>query len=323
MVAVSSPGALAAAMVVAVSVAAAVAGVDAVSDARCKWSSTGTTYDLNALKNAARGYEVKDVRQESYSNNFTYIFNICGDIEEPPPTRRADGYPGNACNTTYDDCPYGGWSCPGTPRGEEYGPSPAFQVFNNDDLCHRLGNSYTNVQWGLYDAQNPSRGVFLEYQGGDRCPFDWGERALRIVFECSTDPVNPFSTEDKYVEEVDQCRYEIFTSSVFGCPAQCPVVAGNLCSAHGVCDFDTDLQASKCFCNPGYSGVDCSTVDEDGGLGAVGGILIFVLILLVLLLGVLGFLWTRIRTLRLDPKAYSALRGGGPGDDAEEGGAEF
>lgn len=47
----------------------------------------------------------------------------------------------------------------------------------------------------------------------------------------------------------------------------------------------------------------------------MGGVLIFVCILLALLLGVLVFLWTRIRGLRLDPKAYSALRGGDMGEE--------
>ena len=46
------------------------------------------------------------------------------------------------------------------------------------------------------------------------------------------------------------------------------------------------------------------------GQELLGGVLLAVCIFLVGTLAFLGFLWYRIRSLRLDPAAYSALRAG-------------
>lgn len=43
-----------------------------------------------------------------------------------------------------------------------------------------------------------------------------------------------------------------------GTAAECNVNARRLCSGNGVCRFDTDANAPRCFCNTGYAGNDCS-----------------------------------------------------------------
>jgi len=87
--------------------------------------------------------------------------------------------------------------------------------------------------------------------------------------------------------------YEIFLKTTAGCPVQCPVGMSNgkraLCSNHGVCDYDAALGNSRCFCNPGFAGDDCSDTPsaKPAGLSAVGGVLVGVSIFLALVLGFL------------------------------------
>lgn len=200
------------------------------------------------------------------------------------------------------------------------GPSPAFQVSNNNGFCYRLSDGVESATWSALEEENPSKGVVLTYWNGNECTEPGSHRQLSIAFACGIDNRNPFAREGQVVEEKDACKYEIVTESTMGCPQECPVVGGRLCSGAGVCDYDTDAEKTRCFCSPGLTGVDCSvTIPEpDEGFGATGGVLVFVCLLLIALLGVLVYLWNRIRTLRLDPKAYSQLRGGGPGDEGTD-----
>lgn len=275
----------------------------------CTWDSgKGAHYDLSPYNLASGWYQVNDMRAQRYFQNYTYYFNVCGDVNQIPLTHTA---PYLGCNVTRGGPVNGKFE-------ERSGLAPAFQVFNNDNLCQRLGKSAIepDVAWGLFDEENPSRGVYMEYQNGDLCPNDLGPRSLKLYFECSVTGNEPHFGKDEMVEEVSSCNYEIYTKSHYGCPTECPIADGKLCGGHGVCDFDSDIKSARCFCDPAYTGSNCvSAVADDSGLGAVGGVLIFVCILLALLLGVLVFLWTRIRGLRLDPKAYSALRGGDMGEE--------
>ena len=190
------------------------------------------------------------------------------------------------------------------------------------------------------DEYDLTRGVSLQYLGGDACPHGWGSRSLKLHFQCA-DGENVLHKEP--VVETDTCQYEIFLKSTFGCPTRAcgpdwlvcltrPCVCGSsrvcvaatavaecfgsnlkLCSSHGVCGYDTDQKAARCFCNPGYAGSFCSdstlrssasrwnqrcwaltwslcfaaAPGDDSGLSAAGAVLIFVSILLVIVLGVL------------------------------------
>lgn len=277
-------------------------------DNKCTWSCQGATYDMSVFTSDI-GHRVLDSRHNQDSGNFTYVFNVCGDLQQAPNshTPNPPGFFGDNCNVTH-----------GNKDGSKLdGPAPAFQLSNKYGFCYRLGHSYKDSDWGLVDAANPSRGVSLTYKDGNTCD-DGQQRSLKLIFMCGKDASNPFANSGHFVDEVDDCSYEIFTESIYGCPNQCPIVNNMVCNNKGVCDYDTDLKAARCFCQPGWGSNDCATsTDGDGGLDAVGGVLIFVCILLVALLGVLVYLWNKIRTLRLDPKAYAQLRGGAVLDDDE------
>jgi hypothetical protein len=58
--------------------------------------------------------------------------------------------------------------------------------------------------------------------------------------------------------ETDQCTYFVIIRSVHGCPTQCPVVGGHLCSGHGTCSYDGSASTARCFCYSGWTGTDCS-----------------------------------------------------------------
>jgi hypothetical protein len=241
-----------------------------------------------------RSYKVQDSANNAGSVNYTYFFNICNDFDPSilPGAGWAPGKPGpsTVCNQTYTN----GAGQP--PIGM---PGPAFQYANflvpDADQCHRLGASVGaapgGVSYGLYDSDNPSRGVYIKYAGGDVCA-SGARRSLKVWILCDTDVTNVPDTE--LVEETSMCDYEIFVASAFGCPVECPVnidpVSGarSLCSNHGICDFDGALRTSRCFCNNGWEGRDCSAATvPPPALSAVGVVLICVGLFLA---GTLGFL---------------------------------
>jgi hypothetical protein len=250
--------------------------------------------------------------------------------------------PCSSSSTTYPPpiCPVGGWNCSTTAGGTgdssnpyafQYGPAPAFQVSQLPvpplDYCHRLGaqivpgSNYGSVNYKLIDTTNPSRGVGIQYTGGDPCGSMKKQRSLTVWMQCD-EKADTTISQNEVVLESASCAYEIFLKTAFGCPAECPVGSftdpvtnkpvGLLCSNHGFCDFDSSANKPKCFCNDGWGGTDCgqSLSAAASGLSSTGGVLLAVCLFLVGTLGFLGFLWYRIRSLRLDPAAYSALRAG-------------
>lgn len=282
---------------------------------QCSYNFGNSSFDVAPLQ-ITSFWLVNDDRNTRDSSNYTYYFNICANTGLVPTAQNCTATGGN----------------PVLPLSNTW-PSPAYQVANTKpnwqvpaiDKCHRLGGdvTVTPINWGLYDTTNPSRGVYLQYTGGDAC---WGSpgvyRSLRVFLLCYNDAVNVPDAET--VMETGSCQYDIYVNSAYGCPADCPApqdpvtLARNLCSGHGVCDFDRALGTSRCFCNGGWEGKDCGapTQPPAKGLSATGGVLIGVGIFLAITLGFLVFLWTRIRSLRLDPTAYSALRGGPEAGDA-------
>ncbi len=157
------------------------------------------------------------------------------------------------------------------------------------DKCHRLGSTLSDVgggiTWGYFDNTDPSRGVSITYGGGDACP-QQKTRSLRIWLECVPDAYNV--PDQELVVETNDCFYEIFAPSAYGCPTECPLNNKQLCSNHGLCGFDSGMKKSKCFCNSGFSGADCSIkAAATGGLSNVGGVLIGVGIFLLVTMGFL------------------------------------
>ncbi len=215
-------------------------------------------------------------------------------------------------------------------RGAKTGVAPAFQYWNDWTAlgsCYRLGSMAVAPVWGLFDASspvpNPALGVTIAYQGGDMCPANIGKaRSLKLWVECYDDAFNIPDSET--VMESNACQYDIYFKSAFGCPTECPVNNYKLCGGNGVCDYDGTNAAPRCFCYDGFSGAGCDPTPAPAPTSnAAAGVLIAVCLFLALTVGLLGFLWFRIRSLRLDPDAYKylSLTGGGGEKGGEVDGA--
>lgn len=104
------------------------------------------------------------------------------------------------------------------------------------------------------DAGNPSLGVLMTISGGDRCPNNVS-RELQVSLRCA----NTFSAQPgDHVTEDSVCQYQLAFDTVFACPLECGSANRKLCAGHGLCQYDTDVRVSKCFCDKGWSGSDCS-----------------------------------------------------------------
>jgi hypothetical protein len=123
------------------------------------------------------------------------------------------------------------------------------------------------------------------------------------------------------VFETNSCNYKLVLQSIAGCPTQC-ITGGSICSGNGICGYDTDAQASRCYCYTGYAGDVCSGPASDkSGMSAEGIILIVVCVVLALVLGVVVFMFFKLRKLQVDPAAYGELQGRCEYQGLREGGA--
>jgi len=305
--------------------AAAVALLAAAAAAQpdlCLYNAGNSTFNLRPLQSAT-GIQVNDASNNAGSINYTYVFNLCANLD--PIVSRLP----LACNAT---CGGVGANC----NSLTSGPAPAFQLNNVPNMplveqCHRLGAQLTPgapsnpLQYGLYDVTNPSRGLVMQYTGGDSCGGSPNLRSLKLWLLCDPGASGDISQE-LVVEAPGSCIYEIFVRTPYACPAECAVnkdANGNtvLCNNHGFCEYDPIASNSRCFCNDGYGGSDCSPASPPAaGLSNVGIGLVCVGIFLTGTLGFLVYLWSRIRSLRLDTSAYRSLAPG-PEDAPRVGGA--
>jgi hypothetical protein len=116
-----------------------------------------------------------------------------------------------------------------------------------------------------------------------------------VWVECANDAENVPDAEP--IAETGNCAYEIFVKSLYGCPLECgygpdPTSSSpkiQLCSNHGICDFDTAQRKSKCFCNDGWVGANCGSkpTAAASGLSSTGAVLVAVVVFLIITLGVL------------------------------------
>lgn len=272
----------------------------------CSSDFGNATFDPQALYRADSPYIVTDTRNNGNDRFFRYYYQICGAVTLPYPSLE------HTCNITDGD------AGPDTLTG----PSSAFQIDSagTTEFCHRLAsdpNDPANMGWSLYDIANPARGIVLTYTHGDQCGYGGRDRSLKVWMECTGETIHSHS---EMVQETDTCEYEIFMKSAYACPLECGITveAGEtkVCSRNGVCGFDRSISKSRCFCNPGFHGFDCSqTPDHSSGISTAAAVLIFVCVLLIVVLGGLVHVWRKISKLRLDPAAYSMLRGGQEDDD--------
>jgi|TARA_B110000208_G_C11715575_1_gene410940 hypothetical protein len=169
--------------------------------------------------------------------------------------------------------------------------------------------------WSEYQLGDPSKGIKLQYTGGDSCGPAAAAgtvqqtRTLTVNVLCADDIANVPDVEP--IEEVQPCQYEIWFTSLYGCPIQCGVSDRKLCAGNGACRFDRDLKAPRCFCSSGYGGAACATrVQSVSSAVAVSVafvmLCLFTCVLICVLIGVV-LMWLKVRTLRLDPRAYASL----------------
>lgn len=261
----------------------------------------GTTFDLSPLKLPGGYYKVRN--QDVGFENYTYVFNVCGNTAEIPgsgPTGRGD----KCLNTTI-------W------QGDTdfmWNPAPAYQIARHDDLCWRMAEDYSNsnIEWSLLEPEDPSRGVVMKYKGGNLCNHesDSQRRYLEIAFPCADDIMN--IPDKEVIEEVKDCQYELIVPSIYGCPTECGVKDRQLCNNKGICRYDRTEKASRCFCSKGWEGDACgaeTAKSKKSGNGPLT-ILIIVCVFLTCVIAGISVVWLKIRGLRLDPQAYATLSGG-------------
>jgi len=299
--------------------------------------SGSITYDLthlqlrvnNALGGA--GYTVKDENRNSYNRKFDYVFNICGDILNFDNLDQLDSENiGKTTNYTvgqkcrhenvpedhFDGCPVdanGQKVCYGLGLGpafqyqmsSTYTPTQCFRLGRSDPkdspyACGESGNRRDCTNWMLINKDDPTAGVILEYDGGDLCS---GEKArkLRLYFECDPNDVDGNIPNEQLISERETCTYDVHILSRYGCPSNCPIQDGKLCSANGWCGYDRTALVARCYCDQLYTGDACQTLKKKkSGMTTTEATLVVVLVLFFAVFGLLAFIVFKIRQLKSD-----------------------
>ncbi len=158
------------------------------------------------------------------------------------------------------------------------GAFPAYQTTNNSYLgitCNIAGDlGYTLMT--QYDPVNdPSSGAILTYMKGDMVNNGQCMMQFSIVFQCGDfpfpSPVGPYNRYGHFVEQVNVCQYQAFSMSQAGCPQECPITNGAVCSGKGICGYDKNAKTARCFCDDGYMESDCNTPRYPPPAGAIAG----------------------------------------------------
>jgi len=276
-------------------------------------------YDLGTLVNFGGGaYNVQDsVRPDVNTVRHTYWFNFCGNIN--PPMDMCEHTSGTTQNyagqrTPETDCD------PSTPGDCA---APVFQTFVKEgdkasSRCYRLAKKFSKDQKAnatFYNPNNPSKGVVLEYTGGDQCGTNSDGskryRRFRIRVLCDGDDDGANIPDDEPIFEKPVCEYALTIMSKFGCPVTCGSVNGQLCGANGECGYDKSSQTSRCFCKSGFYGSTCTDTTIWVPADTAGLVTLSVIIvgLAVAIAVFVVLVWRRVKSLRLDPEAYSSMGG--------------
>ncbi|KAK8832059.1 hypothetical protein WA577_005155 [Blastocystis sp. JDR] len=211
----------------------------------CTWTASGTSesfplsasYDLTPL--AGIDYTIMDSQASHVaSRNFTYVFNVCGVVNNVPITKAGEG---SVCYAQ------------GSKDPVHY---PAYQVSQSSDQCLRLGSDATkeNTRWSLIDNTDPTVGINYMYINGDdmACP---GPRSFWLELTCKD---NEYNIPDEEPVFETNCVYKVSIDSIYGCPIECGLSRGLLCGKRGLCKFDLDTRKPHCYCQKGFTGYSCS-----------------------------------------------------------------
>ena len=293
----------------------------ALSESDCEFTVQNVRYDLNKLKSFGGGaYNVQDsVRPDAKKlARHTYWFNFCGNIH--PPTDNCQQTSGTKANygasqhtalTNCDKSVYG--DC----------DAPVFQTYVNpankeDNVCYRLAKKFSENQKAnatFYDPKDPSKGVVLEYSGGDQCGLnDNGSKRLRkfkINVLCDGDDDGANIPDDEPIFEKPVCEYALTIRSQFGCPTTCGSENGQLCGANGECGYDKTSQTPRCFCKSGFYGSTCTdtTIWVPADTAGLATLSVIIVALAITIAVFTVMVWRRVKSLRLDPEAYSSMGG--------------
>jgi len=235
---------------------------------------TGATFDLTELwlyddGDGSHSYKTRDI-YDSSQRNYTYWYNVCGDSDVPP-------------------------GCGPTESGNTV--APAFQVSSNG-RCYRLSNSSFNSELSLIDDSDPTKGLELHYEGGDRCSDPRvTRRTFTLRFLCA-DHIG--EQPDARVTETATCAYTLSFKTVFACPLECGFAGRKMCGGHGLCALDSSNNKPRCFCNSGMTGLDCTEPVVTSSTTTCDSICValsFVVLILFFLIAIASFLLYRVRKL--------------------------
>eukprot|EP01084_Bolivina_argentea_P270127 459269_1 len=211
--------------------------------------------------------------------NFTFYFNIASNVAKPPPDPECINYnetwrQNHDLSTGYCKDIASKGLRNATCLNEKTNIVPittmgaAYQVMikngkTDANKCWRFHDGVTEPIWTFLDPGDPGKGIQITYVNGDWCPRFGKNREFKIQFKCTNDiKITPDYVETVY-EPVDVgCSYEFVMETYRGCPTECPVNNDQLCSGHGVCDYDWQRGKAKCFCYLGWDGPDCRDVAQ-------------------------------------------------------------
>lgn len=260
-----------------------------------------TTFDLSALSEltSAQPAVVRD-RIQTSQQDYIYTFGICNNVTAPP-------------------------SCTDATTGNnqvKYDKAPAWQTSATDPKhCVYLAapdKPQGATQWALLDENDPAAGVNLTYTGGQSCHSGGASRrTFSILLQCAANTVEKI--EQQVIDESAHCAYDITIKSEYACPTQCGFGASRkLCGGHGLCGYDSDAAESRCYCNKGYHGADCSQSDDaEEAPAAAYSTSIMVLLsfvalgMLTMILGAIWFIKYRAKKLDAIGDLYSRLHDDG------------
>ena len=205
---------------------------------------------------------------------WVYTFQICDNVHNVP----AVCVPGS---------PTAGSPAPAPPASGSY---PAYQwtnpAFTNSSTagappaCYALGQPlaatgtlHNRPTLGLMDVNEPAAGVSVAYasiDAGTDCVDPTGaprDRSFTLNLQCAYNawtgavqqPAGQPNIDGRhFITEVNNCEYQATSWTTAGCPLQCPVTGGALCAGAGICAFDKEALAARCFCDNDLAESDCT-----------------------------------------------------------------
>lgn len=259
-----------------------------------------TSFDLSPLQKSAIPYTAQD-RLQTSEKNYLYTFGVCKSVAPP-----------QNCQTKAGESRVR-WST--SPAWQTRTDESAHTVSSVESLdCKYLGSPEQDTHEWSVNPEDPAAGVTLTYTNGQSCS-SGQRRKLALNFKCAPKTISKI--EDLIIDESAHCEYDITIDSEYACPLECGLAdTGSVCSAHGLCGYDSDAKRSRCYCNQGRIGEHCTEAAQAEGEGAAYGpllgLLIFVALAMVVVIGLLVALvrFMRGRNVEIMGDVYQSLNTG-------------